>query len=72
VAAPCGVKPNWNAQVFKRIGARKKFSVADSGLFIPIEMVQGQAGRGLGAGDGKAAAPRADHEMKRLSRGVSS
>lgn len=34
------VKGNWNGQVFIRTGA-KKFTIADSGLFIPSEIVQG-------------------------------
>ncbi len=35
------VKPNWNGQVFRRVG--NKFEVVRSGLFIPEEMLKGQS-----------------------------
>src|SRR4051812_14678264 len=46
-------KPGWNGQVFIRTGAGKSFKVADSGLFIPIEVVQGASAAAWNTGAAK-------------------
>jgi hypothetical protein len=77
-------KSNWNGQVFKRIGdghsydglkskgAKRvgtKFQKQKSGVFIPIEMVQGATAAAwrLGA---RRLQPRIEHEVRHLTKGV--
>ncbi|MGJ7040516.1 hypothetical protein J2Y63_003781 [Shinella sp. BE166] len=78
------VKSNWNGQVFarngdghsydglkskgaKRVGT--KFTKQKSGLFIPIEMVQGATAAAWQQG-ARRLQPRIEHEVRHLTRGV--
>ena len=60
-------KPNWNGQVFIRSG--EKFVKQDSGLFVPIEMVQGQSGAAWERGAARLQ-PRIEHEVRRMTANV--
>ena len=77
-------KPNWNRQVFERIGdgysydglksngAKRvgtKFKKVKSGLFIPIEQVQGQAAEAWRKG-ARRLQPRIEHEVRVMTKGI--
>ena len=55
-------------QVFIRTGA-KEFKVADSGLFLPIEVVKGASAAAWETGAVKLR-PRVEHEVQRMSKGA--
>lgn len=64
------VKPGWNGHVFQRVGASKfPIKVADSGLYLPKEMVQGEiASAWEKAAEGLQ--PRAEHIIRQMTKNV--
>jgi len=77
-------KPQWNGQVFMRLGdghsynglkskgatrSGTKFQKVRSGVFIPTEMVTGRAADAWNKG-ARLLAPRIDHEIRQITKGV--
>jgi len=63
-------KPNWNGHVMERVGAgRWPIKVADSGLYIPEEVLKGSIAEAF---QSKAAEvqPRAEHIIRQITKGV--
>ncbi|GJD65163.1 phage tail protein [Methylobacterium frigidaeris] len=68
------VKPNWNGQVFERVGSRTnsgmdRFEVKRSGLYIPDEMVQGASRTAFEAAVERDLPDRLAHELGRVLGG---
>lgn len=64
------VKPNWNKQVFIRTGrGTSQFRKVKSGLFIPVELVRGEAAAAWNEAASRLQ-PRVAHEIRRITGGV--
>lgn len=64
-------KPNWNGQVFKRVGAAKlPIEKQKSGVIIPNEMVQGETRDAFRSTVARVLPQRLAHEINRLTKGV--
>lgn len=64
-------KPNWNGQVFKRVGAAKlPIEKQKSGVIIPNEMVQGATRDAFRSTVARVLPQRLAHEINRLTKGV--
>lgn len=68
------VKPNWNGQVFERLGSKTssgmdRFHVVRSGLFIPDEMVSGASAAAFNSMAARDLPARLEHELGRMLGG---
>lgn len=67
-------KPNWNRQVFRRVGGKTKigqdkFEVVKSGVIIPQEMVTGATAAAFSAVAGRVLPERIAHHLARAMGG---
>ena len=70
------VKPNWNGQVFRRVGGKTKsgqdkFEVVRSGVFIPQEMITGATAAAFHTTSARVLPERLAHHLARAMGGGS-